>query len=181
MKKRLSLALAAMLFFSALPTAHAANTTVLTTEVPEVQYTLHIPANKTIPFGATEVELGQLTVSDASGFSDSKNLKVNIDFKRLASSSNDTTIYYQIDAYTVSQSSERYGVYPCDQSSGYNKVYFLGKSDGTLYGNFVKEGGKDGDVEKTLYFVNSSSNWKNALPGTYTSTITFTAEVVAGK
>ena len=57
MKKVISFVLAVMLLASMVPTVFAANatanTTTLTTTVPDAEYTLNIPADQEIKFGET--------------------------------------------------------------------------------------------------------------------------------
>ena len=74
MKKLLAVVLAMLTVFSFGTVAFAANTTTLTTTVPDAEYTLNIPADQEIPFGATSTDIGNVTVTNASGFAVGKNL-----------------------------------------------------------------------------------------------------------
>ena len=61
MKKFFAIALAVAMFASMATVASAAeNTTTLTTTVPAATYTLNIPANQEIPFGATQTNIGSV-------------------------------------------------------------------------------------------------------------------------
>ncbi len=75
MKKLLSLALA-LLMLASVATVALASTTTLTTTVPPATYTLNIPADQEIPFGAVSTEIGAISVTDGTGFAEGKNLKV---------------------------------------------------------------------------------------------------------
>ena len=82
MKKLLSLALA-LLMLASVATVALASTTTLTTTVPPATYTLNIPADQEIPFGETGHNIGNVTVTDAAGFAEGKNLKVTMDMMPL--------------------------------------------------------------------------------------------------
>ena len=68
MKKLTTLVLALALAASLAVPAFAANTTTLTTTVPAATYTLNIPADQEIPFGATETNIGSISVTDGPCF-----------------------------------------------------------------------------------------------------------------
>ena len=80
MKKLTTLVLALALAASLAVPAFAANTTTLTTTVPAATYTLNIPADQEIPFGATETNIGSISVTDGTGFAVGKNLKVTLTY-----------------------------------------------------------------------------------------------------
>lgn len=61
MKKLTTLVLALALAASLAVPAFAANTTTLTTTVPAATYTLNIPADQEIPFGAMETNIGSVS------------------------------------------------------------------------------------------------------------------------
>ena len=73
MKKTLSFLMALVLVLSLGTMAFADGTTTLSTTVPPATYTLNIPADQEITFGATRAEIGNVTVSDSSGFAEGKN------------------------------------------------------------------------------------------------------------
>ena len=64
MRKFLSLVLTILMVFSMAVVASAENTTTLTTTVPSATYTLNIPANQEIEFGATQTIIGNVTVTN---------------------------------------------------------------------------------------------------------------------
>ena len=80
MKKIISLALVMALMLAMGTMAFAEKTTTLTTTVPDAEYTLNIPANQTVPFGAQSTEIGNVTVSDSSGFAVGKNIQVIVSY-----------------------------------------------------------------------------------------------------
>ena len=60
-------------------------------------------------------------------------------------------------------------------------MYFYGESDGTVAENAYHKGGSNVEFECRNITVDIlSTNWGKALAGDYSSTITFTAEVVTG-
>lgn len=167
MKKVITLALALLMVCSMSVTAFAATTT-LTTTVPEATYTLNIPANQEIPFGTTRQSIGNVTVTDAAGFAVGKNLNVTITYDAFTAEGISTTIPYALSL------------------SGYNSTYkaiasgdvvtFEGKANGTVAETLTVEDGYDAVC---LLFTAESEDWGKALAGEYSTTITFTAEVVA--
>lgn len=169
MKKVISFVLAVMLLASMVPTVFAANatpgTTTLTTTVPDAEYTLNIPADQEITFGATSTEIGNVTVTNAKNFASGKNVEVTVTYDAFKSESVSTTIPFTLKYDSGHVNS------PFDKPSGESFV-FSGKSDGT-----VEEKANLNSV-KALIVAVSSANWGKALAGDYTATITFTAEVV---
>lgn len=173
MKKVIPLALALLMVCSMSVTAFAATTT-LTTTVPEATYTLNIPANQEIPFGATEQEIGEISVTDSVGFASGKNLNVTVAYTPFSADGISTEI-----PYTLSLDGTRLAADHREGSlaSG-STICFEGNSDGTVnkcptFSNFS-------DYSKTVVIFNAlSDDWGKALAGEYTTTITFTAEVVA--
>lgn len=172
--------LAMIMILSLSTVVFADQTTTLTTTVPGATYTLNIPADQTITFGAEKSDIGNLTVSDATGFAVGKNLEVEMTYTDFSSEGISTTIPMTINAYYYHEGAAAgYDDYYCDLASG-SKLIFDGNNKGgvnqTNAGNY---GGSTGGLLKKLYCKVSSSNWGKALGGTYTSTMTFTSKVVA--
>ena len=166
MKKLFAILLVAALLIPMATVAFAANTTTLTTTVPAATYTLNIPADQKIEFGTTSAKLGELTVTNASGFASEKNLSVTVTYTDFTCADVSTTIPFTLFAKNASRT-----IYSGDA------VVFNGKSDGTLDAEFhITNTSKDSE----LIFQANSANWSKALAGDYSATITFTAEVVAG-
>lgn len=174
MKKLFALALAVMLVASMTTVAFAAeSTTTLTATVPAATYTLNIPANQEIPFGTTETEIGQISVSESAGFASGKNLEVTVVYTPFTASGITTEIPYTLSLDgTRLAADHREG----NLASG-SIICFEGNTNGTVnkcptFSNFS-------DYDKTVVILNAlSEDWGKALAGEYTSTITFTAEVV---
>lgn len=171
MKKLLAILLAVVMVISMATVASAANTTTLTTSVPAATYTLNIPADQVIPFGATETDLGMPTVSASAGFAKGKNLQVTVTYEDFKNESVSTTIHCSLRAVPNAGAS-------LSLLSG-SALTFYGKDDGS-----VDEiaGWKENSNFRTLQRLSlevSSSNWGKALAGEYTTTIIFSAEVVA--
>lgn len=174
MKKFIAVTLAALTVFCFSSVSFAeGNTTTLTTTVPDASYTLHIPADQQITFGATITDIGTITVTDSSGFAEGKNLKVTLTYDNFKSAEVSTTIPYYIATYNDES-------YENVKKSG-NSVIFKGTSWGECYKNYEANCGpySPNDNNKILQVKIYSADWGKALGGEYTSTITFTAEVVA--
>jgi len=174
MRKILSLLLVVMMVFSMTIMASAENTTVLTTTVPDAAYTLNIPATYVIDFGATSTEIAVPTVTDESGFAEGKNLRVSFSYDAFTAPNVSTTIPYTI-GYTVING-ENYN-FPT------NALIFEGKTNGVVSSAYpaAVDGNKPHNTDssiKNLVINVKDTAWGKALGGTYTSTITYSAEVV---
>ena len=173
MKKLFAILLAVMLFASMATVASAAETT-LTTTVPAATYTLNIPADQEIPFGATSTDLGSITVTNATGFADGKNLKVVLSFEGFKCADTTTTIPFSIrlDTASTNDTEDRVNI-----NSG-DAIVFTGLASGAVK-EYVTSWNVNRfyDLEQTFLLVNSE-DWGKALAGEYIATITFTAEVV---
>ena len=179
MRKAIAFVLAVLLVMGMVPTAFAentaSNTTTLTTSVPDAVYTLHIPADTTIPFGNELTSIGNVTVTNASGFADGKNLAVTVTYAPFSSNGVSTTIPYilKIDSdYDAAAKG-----YHHLKNSG-DVFTFVGLNDGSVE-ETASQTYKDHKVNYTEIAVAVDSDaWGKALAGTYTSVISFTAEVV---
>ena len=173
MKKTFAILLAVMLLASMATIASAANTTTLTTTVPAAKYTLNIPADRNISFGATKTSIGELTVTGTSGFAEGKDLKVSITYEPFTCEDVNTSIPISLSAWYSADNGSNLGE-TVSIASG-SALTFKGKSNGSV----------ENCVYKSYYldYLNlevNSADWGKALAGEYTATITFTAEVVAG-
>lgn len=187
MKKLFALALAVMLVASMTTVAFAAeSTTTLTATVPAATYTLNIPANQEIPFGTTQADIGNVTVTDAAGFAVGKNLEVTITYDAFSANGLSTTIPYNLSLYAASTASN---TSDAKQSIPTGSTFlFLGVANGSVNKNTQLEttltSSYDGYSSKikipvtAIQFSAANEDWGKALAGEYTSTITFTAEVV---
>ena len=174
MKKLLSLALA-LLMLASVATVALASTTTLTTTVPPATYTLNIPADQEIPFGETETDIGNVTVTDSNGFAEGKNLKVTMDYDAFTCEGVSTTI-----PFSITCSNGKSGDYASVRNA--HDLTCLGGASGgvTDCPQFPSKniGGTFWSCYH-MYIVITSTDWGKALAGDYTATITFTAEVVA--
>jgi len=174
MKKLFAILFAAMMVASMATVASAASTTTLTTTVPAATYTLNIPADQEIPYGATKSGIGNITVTEADGFAEGKNLKVTLTYDPFKSNDVATTIPFAIRpglAVAIG------GEIPTLTSG--KQVTFRGKEDGTVTekSGIHLTSGNYADIS-VLYVEVDSTDWGKAMAGEYTATITFTAEVV---
>lgn len=171
MKKILALALATITALSCSMVAFASSTTTLTTNVPAATYKLNIPADTVITFNETETNIGSVSVTEATGFADGKNLEVKVSYDAFQCEGRTTTIPYIIEF-----SSARGGI----EVPNNGIITFEGLEDGSVKEFYEKTftSSPNAQLEKTLVKIESKA-WGKALAGEYTSTITFTAEVVA--
>ena len=176
MKKLIAIAMALTLCCSCITIASAADATTLTTTVPDATYTLNIPADQEIPFGETVTNIGKITVTNSAGFADGKDLQITLTYDAFKADGVSTTIPYTV--HKASESSEMPVKEPV--SSG-NSLIFRGASNGTVDQDFEFESPYYDLSEKHLETIISSEDWGKAVAGDYSSTITFTAEVVVSE
>lgn len=190
MKKLASLLLVLALFLSLGTTALAATggTTTLTTTVPAAQYTLNIPADQAVTFGATSVDIGNVTVTDSSGFADGKNVEVAVSYTAFTSEDVETTIpINEVRLCGSRGGAETTTEYFCTLSKNGNKMTFEGNSTGKVGTKAFVDGkgsSLSSSTSNTDFYVNTlrvyilSTSWGKALAGDYSATITFTSSVV---
>lgn len=185
MKKLTTLVLALALAASLTVPAFSANTTTLTTSVPAATYTLNIPADQEIPFGATETNIGSISVTDGTGFAEGKNLKVTLTYDAFTSETVATKIPF---AMGLRSSQYTTSIYKTVIKVSGESMIFEGKETGDI-SEFVTITGKNTGVNQGSTYKGaadeavvtiSSTDWGKALAGNYSATITFTAEVVSG-
>ena len=179
MKKIFAILLAVTMIASMATVASAESTTTLTTTVPAATYTLNIPANQEIEFGATETDIGNVTVTNSAGFAVGKNLSVTVNYDAFKAPGISTTIPYKLQMSAPSS----YGTTERPLDSGTSMI-FKGTAAGTVsekttirvtVGNM---GAQSDEPISGILLIANSSDWGKALGGVYTSTITFTCEVV---
>lgn len=175
MKKLLALALVVMMVASMATVVSAESTTTLTTTVPEATYTLNIPADQKIPFGTTETSIGNITVTESNGFAVGKNLEVTVTYDAFTAAGITTQIPYSLSLY----GNKAAGSFHTEKLASGDVVVFRGTTDGTVEEKTVIEYANDEYAVNKIMFAATSEDWGKALAGEYTSTITFTAKVVA--
>lgn len=173
MKKAMAILLAMLMLIPFATIAFAANTTTLTTTVPGAAYTLNIPSDQEITYGALSTTIDAPTVTDSSGFAEGKNLYITATYSAFSSSTTDTTIPFKLCNYGEDYTKG----YTTTWSSG-GRLKFLGQANGTVATNltFRSDIGSDITSENCYIFIDST-DWGKAAPGNYTATITFTTEV----
>lgn len=176
MKKLTAILLTAILVLSVSITVLADGTTTLTTTVPAATYTLNIPADQEITFASTSKNIGNVTVTDSTGFGLGKDLQVTVTYDAFSSDSVSTTIPYTLGKYSKNQSGG--GAVVGSLVSG-NHLTFKGQSNGTVteQAQFTVE-----SETRSMTFLEitiKSEDWGKALAGEYSTTITFTSEVVS--
>lgn len=182
MKKLLTVALSLSLICSLSTVAFAADTTTLTTTVPDATYTLNIPADQEIPFGKTSANIGTITVTDSAGFAEGKDLQVTLTYDTFKADGVSTTIPYTVFKVATEKGMNTVG-HPWSEereapmNSG-EALIFRGQSSGDCDEEFAFSDYYD---RNRLRIKTESENWGKALAGDYSSTITFTAEVVVSE
>jgi len=183
MKKLFALLLAVAMLAS-MATLVSAETTTLSVVVLPAEYMLVFPESQTIQYGEN-CRIGTVTVAESSNFAEGKNLEVAVEYEgQFKSEDVSTTIPYEI---VITANPEGGAITYIDQDFPSGSVLtFKGTANGTLEEKASKAfevRGDDGrkptrDIEDLMVCVNEQ-DWGKALAGTYTTTITFTAEVVA--
>lgn len=182
MRKTIALILAVCILLSFAVVASAdtvtSGTTTLTIKIPAASYTMKVPADQTIKYGAMHTEIGIVTIENSEGFSEKKNVEVTVGLKEFTSKGVDTTIPYEIATKWNDG-----GYYSFDTKMYPEAVLrFEGQQDGTVKSNATSIGIKHPSGTMTQMAIKIASGaWANALAGDYTSTITFTSKVVAVK
>lgn len=176
MKKLFALLLAVMLIASMAVAVSAESTTTLTTTVPAATYTLNIPADQEIPFGTTGLSIGNLSVTNATGFAEGKNLKVTMTYDAFSCEDTSTTIPFDVAVSINEYWNDATASFRKDITSG-GSVTFFGLEDGTT-NTFVMHDKESSNEYKYFQIHVNSTDWGKALAGDYAATITFTAEVV---
>lgn len=175
MKKLISLALAIALLASMAVSASAAS------------YTLNIPANQDVPFGITQADIGNITVTNSEGFAVGKNLEVTVTYDAFSADGISTQIPYRLSLYAAGSEentgASAYHSATKEMPSG-SALLFLGNASSAVAENiklesrYVTTSGTKMIPVTSIRFNALSKDWGKALAGQYTSTITFTAEVV---
>lgn len=173
MRKIIAIVLAALMISSMAIFVSAESTTTLTTSVPVATYTLNIPADQNISYGATITRIGRPSVTESQYFAKGKDLKVTITYTEFTSEDVATTIPFTLEC-------------PYGPQEYYTKVINSGSS-------ITFKGNQTGHLDEFAYasspqgqesflgdmkLIVDSADWGKALAGEYTATITFTAEVV---
>ena len=127
-------------------------------------------------YGTLKVDLGNITVTDSQGFAVGKNLEVTIDYTAFTAEGVETSIPVQL---VKIGKKTNYSDLSQNVQSG-DIITFEGQSNGTVSTNSTSIVDTAGNVFVVNTFMArmSSADWGKALPGDYTSTITFTSEVV---
>lgn len=175
MKKIFAILLAVTMLASMATVVSAAETTTLTTTVPAATYTLNIPADQEISFGATITDIGELSISNSAGFAEGKNLQITLSYSDFACANVSTKIPFKVFAAPKAHIDDEIAeIYLVETG---NPVVFKGQSNGTVrtYASAINNNSMSNIAVQV-----KSENWGKALAGEYTATITFTAEVVAG-
>lgn len=179
MKKIKAILMVLVIVMSFPMAVYGSGSTVLSTNVPEHAYTLNIPANQSVAYGETLHIIGNVTITDSAGFSAGQNVSVAVGFTpEFISATTDTTIPYSLSLYKEQEEAATLtkGLSPGDS------LIFEGQTDGTVkqyaripagprYAYVSEPGGLRLDI--------NSEDWSKASGGEYSSTLTFSSEIVA--
>lgn len=172
MKKLFALLLAVIMVMS-MATIVSAETTTLTTEVPPASYTLNVPVEYEVDFGATITRIGRISVTDSNNFAAGKNLKVTITYDDFKAENISTTIPFTLECPYGPQE------YYTENISSGSSIVFKGNQTGKV-DEFAYASSPQGTESSLgdLKVIIDSKDWGKALAGAYTAVITYTCEVV---
>lgn len=149
-----------------MPMSTAAESTTISVVVPEPTYQMAIPADIQMEYRAASCTLGAPSIAQSSGFSESAYLTVTVSHSGVFSSpSTSTTIPFAFYVRTDS------GLF--EWASGSSLVYDR-MEDGSIsaLGHTAV-----GTTPSAFELQISDGAWAAAKPGTYTATVTFTAQL----
>lgn len=171
MKKIISLLLAIVLMMSlAIPafatTVENSSEVILTTVVPEVSYTLNIPAEVNIPYGEVEYEIANPTITNVQRFNQGDRVVLSTPYSHLAFVDENNGIHFLGMVLLVERTTPDGEI--IDEST---YVAYDGIDEIIAY---------EHGVESVLkyYSIIYQGDWETALPGRYTGTVTFNAKYV---
>ena len=148
-----------------IPLGAAAETTTISTVVPEPSYQMTIPADVQMGYKAPSYTIDAPSIAKSSGFSERAYMTVSVSYSGAFSSENtSTTIPFTFYARTDSGSAE--------WVSG-DKLVYERLEDGSVNPTGHTA---DGKVPSAFELRISDGAWEKANPGTYTAAITFTAQ-----
>ncbi len=174
MKKLCAFLLVVLMLVMLFPTMTAtSNVTLVTTTVPDSSYRLQIPATVSAAYGYNHTSFDSPRVSQATGFSETKNLEITMTWDNFVHTTSGSTLAYTVDAWSDSQNDF--------VELGQNYVFkYEGQSDGSLSESAVFA--EESTDSNKVYFNQlgigvTPEGWRNAEPGDYIGKITFVAAV----
>ncbi len=172
--KKLTAILVAVLMLATMPMAASAATTTLTTTVPEATYTMNIPADMVVPYGATSTNIGTVTITDGEGFAQGKGVYVKVEYSGVFTAEGvESTIPYSMEASGKNPGASAGYEDQTEKIISGDYLHFWGQSNGTVCSYFSAVG----EQNQALNVKIQSADWGKALAGEYSTTITFTAQV----
>ena len=188
MKKLFAILLAVAMLASMATAASAAETTTtksttLTITVPAASYTLNIPENQEITYGEEKSFIGNVTITDGTNFEVGKNVEVAVTHTgKLEAENVSTSIPFTLLAskYKTADESTQFGEIKLDSGES---ITFHGRNNTTISEKAYEEfktgtsSTENAHIEALCIKI-ANENWGKALAGEYTTTLTFTEEVV---
>ena len=152
MRKQIALILVAAVMLC-MPVRAAAESTTITTVVPEPAYQMTIPADIRMEYRAGSCTIGVPSIAQSSGFGENAYLAVAV-------------------SHSGAFSSQTTDGGLCEWASG-DRLIYSRMDDGSVTptGHMA-----DGRTPSTFELQISDSAWETATPGTYTAAVTFTAQ-----
>ncbi len=129
--KKLFAALLAVMMVVSMATVASAETTTLTTTVPDASYTLNVPKEVPITYGAESSAIGNFTITESAGFAEGKNLNVTFTYDAFASEEVSTKIPYTIKGWSTCGNTNGQTFASEDLPSG-TTITFLGENSGSV-------------------------------------------------
>lgn len=160
MKKGISIILAILLVLSLSVSAYADGTLTLTATIPEATWTLLIPADQTIDYLETSIEIGSISVTDVENLKEGQTISVNVSHTDFVCDDNSfpftlsTSTSYNEQQYSNLGSTNRIDV--AGHDSGHSDVWIY---------------------PVTITMNVDEASWLAAPAGDYTATITFSSFV----
>lgn len=152
-------------------TPEASNTPLRgTANVPTPSYTLNIPAEQTVAFGASSHTLALPTVSGSSGFAEGQSIALSVSCTAFTCETVSTTIPFTLKAVTLD------GTQYAPEAG---TLCYRGEADGSAAATPSLVLPESGAVELAqLMLLFAPADWQRALGGEYTASITFQTQVV---
>ena len=165
MRKQIALVLVAAFLVLCMPMSVGAESTTISTVVPEPNYQMTIPADIQMEYKADRCTLNAPSISHSSGFTENAYLTVSISHSGAFSSQDTSTkipfaFYARIDGGLS------------EWASGTSLIYDRMEDGRVSSAGHMANGATPSGFELQI----SDSAWEKANPGTYRATITFTAQ-----
>lgn len=171
--KRVVSAFLAVVLLACFPVTAYATSTTITANVPAPSYELTIVEHMNLSYGSKGADFSPPIILNSSGFKEGTALKISISYTgEFTCEGVETTIPYTFAIVNYEElQSGNYEMW----NSG-DSLYYYRNADGCVSEEGSTESGKSG-LFSWLTIVPGS--WELALPGEYTTTITYEASIIS--